>query len=168
MAGTCALMVIAQVASFAQARKANIKPVEIGMEHAHIAVGKWLGSHSSPTATIAVGDIGAIGFWSHANILDLDGLTDTHISHHPGTLSEKKDPQYVLRQAPNFIVLRTSRCRPQIEDISLGADKSVYSDPQFKRDYLPEGCWEFWPRLDLVLYRKTALVKTDDSTGRGE
>ena len=154
LAGTCALLVVAQIASFRHARRENIGPVEIGMEHAHIAVGKWLGARSSPTATIAVGDIGAIGFWSHANILDLDGLTDTHISHLPGSLSDKKDSQYVLRQAPDFIVLRTSRCRPELQDVSFGTDKAVYSDPQFKRDYSPEGCWEFWPRLNLELYRR--------------
>ena len=156
LAGTCALLVVAQSASFWHERRQNIEPVEAGMEHAHIAVGKWLGSHSPPTSTIAVGDIGAIGFWSHANILDLDGLTDTHISHLPGAYSEKRDSTYVLRQAPNFIVLRASRCSPELEEVSFGMDKAVYSDPQFKRDYRPEGCWEFWPRLNLVLYRKNA------------
>jgi arabinofuranosyltransferase len=156
LAGTCALLMVGQIASFIEARARNIEPAEVGMEHAHIAVGKWLGSHGPPTATVAVGDIGAIGFWSHANILDLDGLTDAHIAHLPGAYSEQRDSQYVLRQAPNFIVLRTSSCSPELKDISFGTDQAVYSDPQFTKDYSLEECWEFWPRLNLVLYRKDA------------
>jgi hypothetical protein len=153
VAGACALLVIAQIASFRHARKQHIEPLEIGIEHAHIAAGKWLGAHSPPTATIAVGDIGAIGYWSHANILDLDGLTDTHISHLPGALSEKRDSQYILRQAPKFIALRSSRCSPELKDVFFGADRAVYCDPQFQRDYRPVGCWEFWQGYDLVLYQ---------------
>ena len=156
LAGTWALLLVTQVASFNHDRTHNIQSVRIGMDHAHVAVGKWLAAHSPPSATIAVGDIGAIGFWSQRTILDLDGLTDTHIAHLPGGYSEKRDPWYVLRQSPAFIVLRTASCTPELVDISRGADEALYSDPQFKRQYSPEGCWEFWPRLDLVLYRRNA------------
>ena len=124
------------------------------MERAHIALGKWLDAHSPPDATVAVGDIGAIGWWSHRRILDLDGLTDTYISHLPGVYPERHDSRYVLRQAPDYLVLRTSNCLPETQDILFGMDQAVYADPQLSREYKWTSCWEFWPRYDLVLYEK--------------
>jgi len=159
LAGTCGLLMIGQLAAFWQFRAQNVGAVEAGMERAHIGLGKWLKSNSPPNATVAVGDIGAIAFWSHRKILDLDGLTDTHISHLPGAYSEKRDSQYVLRQAPDFIVLRTSSCSPGVNEVSFGMDKAVYSDPQFRSNYGQVSCWEFWPRYDLLLYQRGGNVR---------
>jgi hypothetical protein len=154
--GTCGLLTIGQFIAFRQFCAHNVRPVEIGMERAHIGLGKWLRTNSPPNATVAVGDIGAIGFWSQRKVLDLDGLTDTYISHLPGAYSEKRDSPYVLRQAPDFIVLRTSSCSPGIAEISFGMDQAVYSDPQFQGNYGPVSCWEFWPHYDLLLYQRGA------------
>ena len=145
LAGTFGLLLVAQLAAFCQFRAQSVKPVEISMERAHIRLGKWLDSHSPASAKIAVGDIGAIGFWSHREILDL-----------PGIYSQKRDSRYVLQQTPDFIVLRTSSCRPEITDISFAMDQAVYADPQFRSNYGPVSCWEFWPRYDLLLYQRGA------------
>jgi arabinofuranosyltransferase len=160
LAGTCGLLLVGQLAAFCQFRAQSVKPVEISMEQAHIGLGKWLDLHSPPSAKIAVGDIGGIGFWSHREILDLDGLTDTHISHLPGVYSQKRDSRYVLQQTPDFIVLRTSSCRPGITDISFAMDQAVYADPQFRSHYGQLSCWEFWPRYDLLLYQRGAAWET--------
>jgi hypothetical protein len=126
------------------------------MERAHIGLGKWLRTNSPPNAVVAAGDIGAVAFWSQRKILDLDGLTDTYIARLPGTYSEKRDSQYILRHAPDFIVLRTSSCSPGASEISFGMDKAVYSDPQFRSNYGQASCWEFWPRYVLLLYQRGA------------
>ncbi|MGO8792943.1 MAG: hypothetical protein ACLQVL_36910 [Terriglobia bacterium] len=154
LVGTCGFLAVGQLAVFWQFRGQNVRPVEIGMERAHIGLGKWLSTNSPSNATVAVGDVGAIAFWSHRKIIDLDGLTDTYISHLPGALSEKRDSRYVLQQSPDFVVLRTSSCSPGVNDVSFGMDKAVFSDPQFRRNYRQLNCWEFWPRYDLLLYRK--------------
>jgi len=151
-AGVCTLLIAMQVAAFFGFRKHRIEPVEIGMERAHIALGSWLDAHSPPDATVAVGDIGAIGMWSHRRILDLDGLTDAHIAHLPGVYPTRHDSRYIVRQAPDYVVLRTAKCEPESQDVSFGMDKAIYADPQFSKDYTWISCWEFWPRYDLVLY----------------
>jgi len=156
LAGTCAFLMVGQFAAFWQFRVQNVGPVEIGMERAHIGLGKWLKVNSPPNATVAVGDIGAIAFWSQRKILDLDGFTDAYIAHLPGAYSEKLDSHYVLGQTPEFIVLRTSSCTPGVSEVSFGMDKAVYSDPQFKTLYGQVSCWEFWPRYDLLLYQREA------------
>jgi hypothetical protein len=154
LAGTCGLLIVGQFAVFRRFRTQSVGPVEIGMERAHIGLGKWLRTNSPPNSIVAVGDIGAIGFWSQQKILDLDGLTDTYISHLPGAYSEKRDSQYILRQAADFIVLRTSSCSPGANEVFFGMDKAVYSDPNFRSDYGQVSCWEFWPRYDLLLYQR--------------
>jgi hypothetical protein len=153
-AGTCGLMIVGQLISFWQFRGRNAAPERIGMERAHIGLGKWLRANSLPNAAVAAGDIGAIGFWSQRKILDLDGLTDTHISHLPGAYSEKRDSQYVLGQFPDFIVLRTSSCSARSSEVLFGMDEAVYSDPQFQNNYARVSCWEFWRHYDLLLYQR--------------
>lgn len=160
-AGVCTVLLAAQVAVFIQFRKHHVAPVEAGMEHAHIALGRWLNAHTPADTLVAVGDIGAIGFFSHRRVLDLDGLTDTHISHLPGGYGGRRDSLYVLRQAPEFIVLRTSSCSPGRLDVPFAMDKAIYSDPQFHREYDPANCWEFWPRYDLIVYQR---IRTGGST----
>jgi arabinofuranosyltransferase len=153
-AGTCGLLIVGQLITFCQFRVRNAVPERIGMERAHIGLGKWLRTNSPPDATVAVGDIGASGFWSQRRILDLDGLTDTYISHLPGAYSEKHDSQYVLGQFPDFIVLRASSCDAGSSEILFGMDEAVYSDPQFQDDYARVSCWEFWKHYDLLLYQR--------------
>ena len=154
LAGTCGLLIAVQLISFWQFRLRNAAPERIGMERAHIRLGKWLRTNSSTDATVAVGDIGAIGFWSQRKILDLDGLTDTYISHLPGAYSEKHDSQYVLKQFPDFIVLRASSCGAGSSELLFGMDEAVYSDPQFRNNYARLSCWEFWKHYDLLLYQR--------------
>jgi hypothetical protein len=50
-----------------------------GMERTLIPWGKWLGEHSDPDAVVATPDIGAIGFYSDRQVLDLGGLVSPDI-----------------------------------------------------------------------------------------
>jgi hypothetical protein len=155
-----ACLAILQAAAYLVYVKHRVVPVEAGMAHAHVALGKWLDANASKNATVAVGDIGAIGWWSHRDILDLDGLTDTHISHLPGGYSEKRDSGYVLQQSPEEIVLRSSSCAPEANNVRFGMDQAIFADPRFVREYSGMGCWEFWPQYDLVLYARRVPRKS--------
>ena len=155
----CAVVAAMQVGAFIHFRKHHVEPVRIGMERAHIAVGKWLASHSAPDAKVLVGDVGAIGYWSGREILDMDGLVDSHISHLRGDFGEKQDTGHFLGQDPQFIILRASACNPDASHVSFAPDKGIYLHPQFQALYGELGCWEFWPGYNLVVYergRKTA------------
>ena len=152
--GIAAALVAAQLGAFGYFRRRNVEPVRQGMERAHVAVGKWLAAHSAPGAQVAVGDVGAIGYWSGRKILDLDGLVDTHISRLGGAFGEKPDSQYFLRQDPEFVILRASLCAPDVTHVSFAPDKGIYLDPQFQAGYVRAGCWEFWRGYDLVVYQR--------------
>jgi hypothetical protein len=152
--GVSGLLLFAQLTEDVRVWRHEIEPEATGMERAHIALGKWLKQNSPPEATVAVGDIGAIGYWSHLRLLDLDGLTDAHIMHLPGLLGNRRDSRYVLSQSPDFIVLRAGRCSSALADLSLGADRAVYSDPTFSRSFRPVNCWDFQPDYHLMLYQR--------------
>ncbi len=150
------LLIAAQVADYVRLRHYSIERERAGMEQAHISLGKWLKVNSPPNAKIAVGDIGAIGYWSGLRVLDLDGLADTHIAHLPGTFGGKGDSNYVLSESPDFIVLRASRCKPELDEIHLAMDKEIYANPVFQHHFHRLSCWDFWADYYLLLYKRNA------------
>ena len=73
----------------------------------HAALAEWVGGRAAPGDTIAVMDIGIIGYICFdQRILDVSGLTDRFIAKaEGGFLGKLYDPAYVLDQEPEFIVL---------------------------------------------------------------
>jgi arabinofuranosyltransferase len=151
------LLFAGQVLDFVHYRSQYIEPERVGLEHAHISLGCWLKANSPPGATVAVGDIGAIGYFSGLRVLDLDGLVDTHIAHLPGTFGTKTDPHYVLAQSPDFIVLRVRRCQPDPADVFLPADSAIFLEPGFQQNYQRQSCWDFFPTYHLLVYGRNKL-----------
>lgn len=68
-------------------------------------LGCWLAENTPENATIAVSDIGAIGYFSKRQIVDMFGLVDKHIARRPGKQHGKTDTAYILARNPDFIVL---------------------------------------------------------------
>ncbi len=73
----------------------------------HTALANWLNEQAEPGVTVALMDIGIVGFKCiDLHILDITGLTDRHIAKSPGGLHTKEfDPAYVFDQKPEFVVL---------------------------------------------------------------
>ncbi len=87
---------------------------------AHIRLGKWLGEHAARTDWVVAPEIGAIKFYSRANVLDALGLTDRFIASlvwtkgGPGGVHRDPDAhrrwvEYVLRHRPAFVVVYVDR-----------------------------------------------------------
>jgi hypothetical protein len=148
-----ALLISAQLVRFTRFHRNVMEPEQAGLKRAHVSAGEWLKANAQPDATVAVGDIGAIGFWSGLRIIDLDGLTNTVIAHSPGTFGSKGDATYVLSQHPDFIILRTRRCEPQLDDLILDIDRKIFADPRFQKSFTPSSCWAFFPNFNLLLYQ---------------
>ncbi len=82
------------------------EPYREGLEKAHIALGRWLGDSQPPDAWLAVGDAGAIPFFSRLPTLDLWGLSDATIARLPGEYGKREGvADYVLARRPTVIVL---------------------------------------------------------------
>jgi arabinofuranosyltransferase len=156
LAGLLALMLVNQAAHFTSIRNRLFEPHHVGFERAHIALGKWLKQNSPPHATIAIGAIGAVPFYSDLRVIDLVGLGDAHVARLPGALYTKADPAYVLSRSPEYIVLLPRHCEPSPTDFWSAMEKGIYESSQFQERYQHAGCWDFIEGYHLVLYRRKA------------
>lgn len=78
---------------------------EAYLTDAYRATGRWLRDNTAPEAKVAVSDIGLVGYESGRHIVDMFGLVDPHIARSEGRQHFKSDPQYVLQQRPDVIIL---------------------------------------------------------------
>ncbi len=78
-----------------------------GYRAGHQALARWIGSESVPGQTVALMDIGLVGYFlPDLRILDITGLTDRAIARSPGTFLKKKyQVSYVLDRRPDFLVI---------------------------------------------------------------
>ncbi len=101
-------------------------------------LGLWFLENTDEDATIAVSDVGAVGYFSERRILDMFGLIDPHIARLHGRMHYKADPRYILSRKPDYIVL-----------VSLndqGAGYSFQRIPDYAMNRLPE----FHEQYDLI------------------
>jgi len=127
-----------------------------------IAMGNALRASAAPGQTIATVPIGAIGYFSGMRVLDMVGLTDSHIAHesldikyaaswYPG--HDKGDGLYVLAQRPDYIQLvyrLTSQPLPGIDEVGreFKSAAELWAAPEFHElyEFAPlrvEGGWYF-------------------------
>lgn len=122
-----------------------------GQREAHEFVTRHLVAHAAPGDSIALMDIGMIGFHSRLRVIDITGLTDAHIAAAPGPMLQKRyDPGYVLEQEPAWIVLvgrapalprRTAEATLAGRSFALDPEALWFQDrqlarhPRFARDY---------------------------------
>ena len=151
LAGVSALLLASETVQFASFRRSRQRE-QAGLKQAHISLGNWLRENSLPDAKVAVGDIGAIGYWSGLRILDLDGLADVHIAHQRGRFGDKGDAPYVLAQHPDWVILRARRCEPQQGQLPMGTDGKIYADEEFQNHFERLSCWDFSPNYHLLLF----------------
>jgi len=79
-------------------------------EARHVRLGKELAKISSDLdrrPSLAIGDAGAVPYYSGWHSIDSFGLNDTHIA-----LTGDHDPQYILEQSPDLVIIRAWRANP--------------------------------------------------------
>ncbi len=76
------------------------------------AVGRWLRAVARPGDSVACVPVGAIGYYSGLPLVDMMGLTDSHIARAPiaqgpaGWIGhERRDGAYVLSRRPTYLLL---------------------------------------------------------------
>lgn len=90
---------------------------------ANIPLGKWLHAHAPVDSSVAVWDIGGLGYYSNLRIIDMYGLVDRELAYmiHSKASNEKK-AAYVLSQQPDFIVTYATPGKPDLQWLSAGRD----------------------------------------------
>jgi arabinofuranosyltransferase len=101
--------------------------------------GRWLKTHFAPGSTIAITTIGAVSYFSELNVIDLLGLTDHEIAHHPkpfpGLTDSWREINYnaesIIARRPDAILFSTG-VRP-----SSAAEKALFCYANFQDTYYP-------------------------------
>ncbi|MEN8007360.1 MAG: hypothetical protein ABFS42_10120 [Candidatus Krumholzibacteriota bacterium] len=92
---------------------------------------RWIVDNTPPGASVALCDIGLVGFHSGRRIVDMFGLIDPHISRLDGRQHFKSDPEYVLGKHPDLVVLVAS----ENDEFIRIPDAAMFADPDFSRKY---------------------------------
>jgi len=107
-------------------------------------LGQWLRRNAPPGATIALGSIGIIPYYSDLPTIDFFGITDEHIAHRGEATAftlvghQKFDLEYILDREPTYIIF-AGRTRKEDESPSQYWVKTLGFDqaPRFRREYAP-------------------------------
>ena len=116
-----------------------------GYHHGHNALANWLKGAAKPGDTIALMDIGIVGYECiDQSVLDITGLTDRFIAKSPGAFLRKEyDPSYVLDKKPAFVVIVFGMPgNPSVAPASLDpfrcwstAEERLFMHPEFQAHY---------------------------------
>jgi hypothetical protein len=113
---------------------------------------EWLNAHAAQDATVASTPAGSIAYHTRLRVIDMLGLNDVHIAHTKGAFGgtpgkgraghEKGDGAYVLRRAPEFILMGNVAVLPfplthesMPDKIRLKSEHELWQNPQFHADY---------------------------------
>ena len=118
-------------------------------------LGLWFKENSDPGATIAISDVGAVGYFSGRRILDMFGLIDPHIARLRGRMHYKADPRYVLSRAPDYVVLVSLNDEGAGFSFSRIPDYSMNVLPEFHERYeLIRTVPQYWGNEFVLVYRR--------------
>jgi hypothetical protein len=118
-------------------------------------LGVWFRDHTSPDATIAISDVGAVGYFSERRILDMFGLIDPHIAHLRGRMHYKADPRYVLQRRPDYVVLVSLNDDGDGYSFQRIPDYAIDRQPEFHAGYeLMRTVPQYWQNEFVLVYRR--------------
>ena len=112
----------------------------------YLDIVNWIQANVQENEVIAVGDIGYIGYFTSAKIIDVAGLTDAHIAHIKGRSLGKTDLIYVLNRKPDYIItmIRKNLLTGDVKPLSV-FDKLFYKNrgkiPSYKNIAVINSKW---------------------------
>lgn len=108
-----------------------------GMQRTSVTLGRWLGERAAPDDWAALGDVGALPYYSGLRVIDLYGLVNPDIARlaGPALYSEGLDAGAVLVRRPRYIVLE-SRAPGQPFEGLKPIDQKIYLEPRFGKEYV--------------------------------
>jgi len=147
----------------------NKRSYEAGLVKKMKIYAEWINEKSkNKNVTVAMSTIGAFSYFSDAKIIDLVGLTDEYIAHHPKEVDGINDElpvlwkerhynsDYVLSQKPDYILF------PAGAKPSAFAECGVFVQTEFQKNYYTQLFYsdELHQFLPIFTRRETP-VKTE-------
>ncbi len=106
-----------------------------GMQRTSVALGRWLANTAEPEDWVALGDAGALPYYSGLRAIDLYGLMNPEIARlaGPALYSEGIDTAAILARKPEYVVLESHE-ESRFEGVKP-VDRKIYLEPVFQREY---------------------------------
>ena len=118
-------------------------------------LGRWFAENTPPDVSIAISDVGAVGYFSHRTIIDMFGLIDPHIGRLRGRMHYKADPAYVLERRPDYIVLVSLSDAGEGYSFQRIPDYAMNAKPNFHQHYeLLRTVPQYWQDEFVLVYRR--------------
>jgi hypothetical protein len=118
-------------------------------------LGRWFHDNTPPGTSIAISDVGAVGYFSDRHIVDMFGLVDPHIARLHGRMHYKSDPRYVLSRAPDYIVLVSLNDEGAGYSFQRIPDYGMNARPEFHDGYeLIRTVPQYWQNEFVLVFRK--------------
>lgn len=118
-------------------------------------LGRWFKDHTPPEASIAISDVGAVGYYSERRTLDMFGLIDPHIGRLSGRMHYKSDAKYVLSRRPDYIVLVSLNDEGEGFSFQRIPDYAMNAQPDFHQQYeLIRTVPQYWQNEFVLVYRR--------------
>lgn len=130
------------------------------LTNVHIALGQWLKAQADydPESLIALGDAGAIAFYSKMHCLDFYGLNDVLIAKTGFT------PESVLHRHPQYMILKSDNNSEFQGTLSRYGkfSQAIYQHPEFQSDYVkvqifsnPDPFYSLWVFKNITTDKQT-------------
>lgn len=96
---------------------------------------EWLKNRAQPGDWLATGEAGLIPYLTDLPNIDCFGLTDAHLARLPGKRHEKRDPEYILKRRPRFIVIGGAHLTRGQATSDFVYGRSLLEHPLFQQEY---------------------------------
>lgn len=118
-------------------------------------LGRWFKDSTPPDASIAISDVGAVGYFSERHVLDMFGLIDAHIARLHGRMHYKGDARYILSRKPSYIVLVSLNDQGGGYSFQRIPDHDMNAQPEFHEQYeLIRTVPQYWQNEFVLVYRR--------------
>lgn len=112
---------------------------------------RWIVDNTPSGSSVAICDIGLVGYQSGRPVVDMFGLVDPHISRLAGRQHFKSDPEYVLGKHPEVVVLVSSGN----DEFLRIPDAEMFANPDFISQYTLVKTFPIQFRNETIrIYRK--------------
>ncbi|ANM28871.1 hypothetical protein ABI59_03520 [Acidobacteria bacterium Mor1] len=125
-----------------------------GYRDAHRKIADTLKAEGREGDSVAVMDIGLIGYYGGLRVIDISGLTEPRVARAPGGFLDKVyPPEWILDQEPRFVVLVEPGYRI---DARIAAHPRFAAEYQRRTSYNQRRYWRPAGDYELTLYERRA------------
>jgi hypothetical protein len=129
------------------------------INHCHRQLAYWMNAHLPAGTTVAVSDIGAIGYFAHIHLIDLGGLVDEHFLDYQ---LSGRIPEYLATRGAHYVVLSHNGTDTHVGDMFRLLHNPALRLVPLHTDGIDEATWANGNAYTQHGYRFQTLYRIED------